>query len=271
MQEGILPNRILHFTQRELIWECSTYFACECGNAHEHNLWKQRDYSLVNDPRTDLLDKEDGFSVHIDNFLRGRTAQSLSWIWERMIEQYSERSLTVPGDKLAAISGLAKLFEKSLSTLPHGYIAGMWKVDIPICLLWYVTGSPAPSRPEEWRAPSWSWASIDGSIGFFIERYQFSFESNIRVEEYVCEPLSVDPFGKICNAKMKMVGCLVPVRLEVKSKTPSSCGGQYGGGCGQAPRVFEDLRVTVVTKNDQYEILPDLRLELGTYGVCTEG
>jgi hypothetical protein len=38
LQESILPNRILHFTAEEVVWECNTHFQCQCG---------QSNYSLV--------------------------------------------------------------------------------------------------------------------------------------------------------------------------------------------------------------------------------
>ena len=270
MQECILPRRILHFTEKELIWECSTNCECQCRKTYSHNLWKHHDYNLINDPRIRHNDENRGFSVHIDDFLRGRTVQSTCWIWERLIEQYSRRFLTLPSDKIAAISGLAKLFQKTLHVSPTDYLAGLWKIDLPICLLWYVTGSPPPSRPEEWRAPTWSWASIDGGVGFFNERYQFSFKSHVRVGECFCDPMSVDPFGKVRKARIKIVGDLVPVILEVKATSAAAYDGQFVGSCGKPPKAFEDIIATVCAGGESYEILPDLRLECGTYNTCAE-
>jgi hypothetical protein len=271
MQECILPHRILHFTEEELIWECSTDCACECGNTRIHNLWKHHDYNLINDPRIQHVDERPYFNVHIDDFLRGKSAESTCWIWERLMEQYSQRFLTLPGDKIAAISGLARLFQKSLGASPTDYIAGLWKTDLPICLLWHVTGSSTPSRPVEWRAPSWSWASVDGGVGFFNERYQFSFRPHVRIEECVSEPVSVDPFGKVRKAKIRIAGDLVPVTLEVRAESKSAYKGQFVGHSGKPPKAFEDLNVTVRADGESYEILPDVRLESDTYDTCVEG
>ena len=51
------------------------------------------------------------------------------------------------------------------------YLAGLWKKTLHIRLLWYtVYGHDkditplAPQRPTQWRAPTWSWASISDQI-----------------------------------------------------------------------------------------------------------
>lgn len=48
-------------------------------------------------------------------------------IWYQTVEQYSERALTVPTDKLLAIAGIATLINKSYGC---GYVAGLWKEDL---------------------------------------------------------------------------------------------------------------------------------------------
>ena len=70
------------------------------------------------------------------------------------------RNLTYSKDKLPALSGLARCISK---TRPGDqYLAGVWKSEIPGNLLWGVEKDS--TRPSTYRAPSWSWASVDGTL-----------------------------------------------------------------------------------------------------------
>lgn len=86
--------------------------------------------------------------------------------WFYVVSEYTRRDLSVDSDKLLAIAGLA---EEYANTRPvTDYLAGMWREDLLHQLLW----NPRPfkrkerkaTRPAEYRAPSWSWASLDGEI-----------------------------------------------------------------------------------------------------------
>lgn len=261
MQECMLPQRVLHFAKDEIIWECSTMWTCECGNSSSHGLWKMLTFA-----KQALSYEDDDTSTHITAFLKGSSQGSICWIWERIIERYSQRLLTIPQDKLPAISGLAKLFQTTLNAAPSDYLAGLWKIDLPMSLLWHVTGFSLPSRPEQWRAPTWSWASLDSGIGFFNERYQFSLESHIEVVNCFCSPSSVDPLGRVKDGMIKILGNLVPVTLKAEIVNFSiPYNGQYVGACGKPPRTHKNLIVTVRNSGKSYEVLPDLRIKAGSY------
>ncbi|KAH9887389.1 heterokaryon incompatibility protein-domain-containing protein [Cubamyces lactineus] len=80
--------------------------------------------------------------------------------WWKILHDYSTRSLSSPSDKLVAIAGLAEMFA---STLGPDYLAGLWRDSLFQDLLWQRTGrARACSAPSRYRAPSWSWASVDG-------------------------------------------------------------------------------------------------------------
>ena len=106
------------------------------------------------------------------------------------MQDYSQRELTYGKDKLIALSGLAHdyyeregqsgaSYKYSQSDRRGKYAAGLWEVDMPSALLWRTHQYPPnmtqavnapplqpPQRPPEYRAPSWSWASIDGHISY---------------------------------------------------------------------------------------------------------
>lgn len=87
--------------------------------------------------------------------------QEHTWIhelWARLLTKYSDCQLTVASDKLVAISGLARRFCNQLELDPADYLAGLWRSGMPCALLWSIRGGIRVHG----RAPSWSWASMDG-------------------------------------------------------------------------------------------------------------
>jgi hypothetical protein len=90
-----------------------------------------------------------------------------------MVGAYSHREMTLPSDKLVAISALSHAFgsmlEQKHSERPRQYAAGLWQFDLPPQLLWrrWQLGTGIPDRgPDVYRAPSWSWAPVNCSITF---------------------------------------------------------------------------------------------------------
>jgi hypothetical protein len=80
-----------------------------------------------------------------------------------IVTEFTRRELTFTSDKLPALAGLASLFDKTLNAT---YLAGIWRMDpfiweaIPWSTGPYLAGNLLP-KPGP---PSWSWASIDGTI-----------------------------------------------------------------------------------------------------------
>lgn len=263
MQECYLPHRILHFAKEEIIWECNVTSVCECGNASKHEFWKGAAFSLVNRWTSPSTNVDQEHIIDITDYLHGSTTEGLCWIWERLVEQYTLRTLTVDDDKLPAISGLARFIQSRLSVGSDNYVAGIWKASLLVGLLWFVTGKPMPSRPTKWRAPSWSWASIDGGIGYFHERHQFKFEPSVSILDCSCVPSSVDDLGKVGQGWIRLRGSMVPVRMAVEtteSSTPYK--GHYKGFNGRPPRAYDDIVVRVQRGEGKcYEVLLDMGLE----------
>src|SRR5213076_3258683 len=44
------------------------------------------------------------------------------------------------------------------------YLAGLWRQDLPFGLLWQGWHGEGKRVTDKWRAPSWSWTSIDGPV-----------------------------------------------------------------------------------------------------------
>jgi hypothetical protein len=73
------------------------------------------------------------------------------------------RGLTFPDDKLKAIAALANLYKTKTN---RTYLAGHWKESLLSDLCWLVDSRMPRLRPRAYRAPSWSWVSIDTETAY---------------------------------------------------------------------------------------------------------
>jgi hypothetical protein len=73
--------------------------------------------------------------------------------------------LTFNEDKLAAISGLAR---RACQNMRDIYLAGLFKNDLARGLMWKRADKAVLRKPKKYRAPSCSWASLDGRVCWAI-------------------------------------------------------------------------------------------------------
>ncbi|KAF5005330.1 hypothetical protein FDECE_8226 [Fusarium decemcellulare] len=140
-QESFLSIRALSYESKELSWKC------RASNCRE-SLIKSSNLS----PEASKRDKPDNIRQN----------------WKSMVEDYSSRSLTFPSDKLPAIAGLAKMAQQGS---PNEYMFGVWTDQLLEFLLWQHLGHSIDGKrfhtcQAKRRAPSWSWASVDGRVKF---------------------------------------------------------------------------------------------------------
>ena len=112
----------------------------------------------------------------------------------KIVSEYSHLALSVECDCLPAIAGLARQTE----TCKTGkYLAGLREDSLAEDLLWRVDEplqGRSQRRPKSYRAPTWSWASVNGEVSFWADKlrdYQF------RILKTECTPVrGGDCFGK---------------------------------------------------------------------------
>lgn len=165
-QESQLSRRLLTFDQLQMSFACL-----------HHGLFESRESSsaLAREERNGFLSR-----VYESLAMSDRIAgiRSLVTLWYNLVEAYTTRSLTFPSDKLVAVSGIANVVGTALDDKHH---AGLWQRDMPQAFLWspyeeetLPKASHNASYPPDYRAPSWSWASVDGPISCFICREVYS-------------------------------------------------------------------------------------------------
>ncbi|KAH8645956.1 heterokaryon incompatibility protein-domain-containing protein, partial [Tricladium varicosporioides] len=182
LQESILAPRILHCSNRQLYWECPSNVCCETfPTGLLEQFWVMDDLfqmrrllaapaagyaRLHHGPKSP---QTGGSSDHSEEETADAPMPLSHQTWLCTVEIYTRCQLTYPKDKLIAISGIAGVFHPSLGT----YCLGLWKDHLSMGLLWSLAEPPSlmttlrlatgPKRHNRpYRAPSWSWASVDG-------------------------------------------------------------------------------------------------------------
>ncbi|RBR15616.1 uncharacterized protein FIESC28_07257 [Fusarium coffeatum] len=109
----------------------------------------------------------------------------------------------------------------------HGageYLAGLWREDLPMGLLWEYRGERS-SRVVPYRAPSWSWASVNLDVRPYDESGGFTDHNNTlkkvyaKVIEGKCIPAGNDPLGAVSGGLLRVSAPLLKMEdsLDVLS------------------------------------------------------
>ncbi|KAK5054628.1 hypothetical protein LTR84_001519 [Exophiala bonariae] len=171
LQERLLATRLVHFAAGEVIWECASTCACECGHLEATN-------AVTSRKRYDL------------SSLELLTAVERANRWDELALSYQNRHISKDKDRLSALSGLAHRFQ---SECLGDYLAGLWSNFALGMLLWEVKQG---RKSTEYVAPSWSWASFQGRLTR-NDAIQHNSEFKAVLEEAYCAPATTDPHGAI--------------------------------------------------------------------------
>ena len=161
LQESLLSPRVLFFGSR-VTWFCGHMTHSDGGiedwSFDENELERTRREFQIELSKLDRHGSS-GKLTFVETAGTG-SHQDIYGMWHRIVGSYSRREISYSEDKLPAISAVAVEFAR-LSK--DQYLAGSWRTNLPRDLLWS-TPSPITHRPGTWRAPTWSWASIDDAI-----------------------------------------------------------------------------------------------------------
>ncbi|KAL9088462.1 MAG: hypothetical protein Q9165_006186 [Trypethelium subeluteriae] len=230
VQERLLPPRVLHFGRKQLFWECREKNACEI---HPDTVYCYKDSNKdgVTTGRTpdtprrphlwkQLLDAPDRRAITDD--INNEEYEQLFLDWNAIMHTYTKCNLTMPSDKLVAISGLANDMKRALSTLRpgymHRYLAGLWEEKLIDQLVWNVL-RPA-KRTKEYRAPSWSWASVDGSCNVGLHLVDKSCKLDfVDIKEAETEVFEGLETGEVKAGWVKLVGPWIQLKVSLQNET----------------------------------------------------
>ena len=187
MQEYFLSPRALVFATPTLQYHCHGGTRNIAGADNAHWISSEREPVTSRDlPKEPKTPEEQ---------------QKIQQAWKLTIENYTKRKISRPSDKLVAFASLAEEFNESVQT---PYYAGLWGKTLLFDLLWSKeSGKHYAPRPKAYRAPSWSWASLDGEID--PGNAYFSEHEELVAEVKKCETTPKDPklpFGEITAATL---------------------------------------------------------------------
>ena len=129
--------------------------------------------------------------------------------WHMVIADYTRRSISVPGDKLVALGGIAEEFHRAFRT---DYLAGLWRDTLLADLLWSKRTASNIHRPDAYRAPSWSWAAVDGQVEAGANDVRAGRGWDV-IEVVTCSVSMKDPktpYGEVTAATLVLHAPLVP-------------------------------------------------------------
>lgn len=211
MQEELLSNRVVTFTNRTMMWRC-----LESTKNFGDSLYFPHDLDMG------YSDHDEKYSLNLHSLLLSQEEacahkdKALS-CWLRLVTAYSIRISRLERDKLNALGGIAS--HPSFShALGPGYFAGLWQYNLARQLTWRTSvwhrslsedESFTFERPVTYQAPSWSWASLNGGIIHF----DFSYDEDETGSVIICDVVDctttpafprLNPYGEILSALLRL-------------------------------------------------------------------
>jgi hypothetical protein len=156
-----------------------------------------------------------------------------SW-WHHVVEDFTSRSITLPSDRLPALSGLAAAFGRRGG---GRYLAGIWCDMLFTSLQWRVVRGGESARHETYYAPSFSWASVTGRVEF--QAPLGSFRSVFHVPtlmEAKTVPVGSNKFGPVASASILVRTLVADVTLVEEEPPAEEDGSSRQAAFGVVPR-----------------------------------
>ena len=193
LQERVLSTRVIHFGSEQVVWECCELSACE---TLPEGIVESVPGTVSSLPAISMLTP-------------ANSDRKLFKAWKLIVELYMRSSLTKSSDRTIALSGLAEEFRLKFE---DQYVAGLWGRSLHRQLLWRtVQNNKSPSRsPSAYRAPSWSWLSIDAEVDVWPDPALEEIESDSTLTLIEILDVQIHLLGS--NKTGQMTGGFVKIR-----------------------------------------------------------
>ena len=216
LQEAILSTRTIFFTSQEMRWECNTCRHCQCGKL-------SKNYPAALDP------EEAQYELYrtwrLNDFFPVTSVEEAYTQWFIMYTTYSQRILRNDCDRLVALGGLARRFAELMEAKfgrAEQYLAGVWRGSLPKGLLWHIETNARElsviqnrrhERPRVWRAPTWSWASMEADVSRFYFR---DLQSRTQVLDASTDLVGSDLFGQVKAGPLNYLRVAGPLLCRIR-------------------------------------------------------
>ena len=249
LQETLLSPRLLSYSCHTLTWHCKTA-------SFKIDDWYYPD--------------RDSYESLAQNLTVSHGHREVSSKWDTIVKLYTDRALTVSEDKLPALAALAAVFSPALGST---YLAGIWETALPEALLWMPrSGYPEAEfrsfaaadpylyrfarRQKTYRAPTWSWASIDGCVTY--DHIKLRGSDICKIAECKTIPkYSNAPFGEVISGYIRIRGRMRQLYLRPRNGDGVvewlDCESHFDGPGGPEPRSSDCGYIAIDTEEDLYE------------------
>lgn len=222
-QERLVTSATVHYTVHGIVWECVEHTQLQHVQPISTAPWKAQWKNLLRPSNLPQQQEDDHRQADSKDFRS----------WHDWVSVYSNRELFEWTDKLPAIAGVAREFASIFSLT---YCAGLWTENLRQDLLWSRHNKVVTlTRSTKYVAPSWSWASVNGSLEYRevtlstpVEKLDLKIMSHFISEEF---PGS---FGKVAQGHLIVRGLLQAVvidkssHLSIMKKPHQACGVREG-------------------------------------------
>lgn len=138
-------------------------------------------------------------------------------LWYNLLSDYSRRGITRGTDKLIALGGVAQEVQEKTGLT---YCAGHWLEMIATGLCWTYSDEPT-TRASPYRAPTWSWAAVDGGIAYVTEQGPLNGMPHPDVDLINCS-VDVGADGQIISGRLVLSAQVKEARLVPFSTSSSA-------------------------------------------------
>lgn len=160
------------------------------------------------------------------DFIRGIERFGIYHASYNAVHRYCCRDLTYPRDKLPALAGIASRMH---AITGDEYLAGHWRKELATSLFWRVENETtsarlySPVRIQPYRAPTWSWASIEGFVRWEMVDATFSGNQmeSIEILNASVHILGQNAFGEVSAGRITLQATVI----EAKRDESNSLGG----------------------------------------------
>lgn len=155
-------------------------------------------------------------SASYDCLRSSSNIEELEDSWEILVEEYSTKSLTKPGDIFPALQGIAKVVSPTMGR----YLAGHWDASLVHSLVWHRAPHATARVADRGCAPTWSWASFSGGVQWPSQKLRLR-PSLCTVLSATTVPIGEDVTGQLESGWLVLKGKYLPCKTRLEHNVNS--------------------------------------------------
>lgn len=164
LQEERLSPRIIYWCGQRVYWSCIVSNPVQIQKPTQlRDTTTNQSERFFYEDENPWLQPPQNYLWTLQPSLSDSGASERHQQWLELVQTYTQKTLSEPADKLAAISGPAAQYlttYRDPALKNELFLAGLWKQTLAEGLAWSVQVPQDPNYNHRFIAPSWSWASV---------------------------------------------------------------------------------------------------------------